>query len=752
MTAYLPFFFDAQFFTNAGAPAASHLLYTYQSGTTTDKATYTNSLGTVANANPIVLNSAGRCAIWMTPGAYTLVLKTAAGVLVKQWDGVQSQADVSAYTAPYTGAVERSIESRLAERVSIKDFGASSSATAADNNDAIQAAIDSLTDGGSVFVPGEEFAVLGGIKLDGSDGTLSNISIYGEGAASALIQSGSARESGVPDGDTTQSPNVLEALSGSGFIVRNLRIVGNKDSGGVTPNPADTWAVSTAYTYSALSPVYVQAKSDGTAIVTESSTDKVWKLLVSHTSNATDIDTDVALGRWEAVTNYAALNGWYYDESKNRANCIAVYGPVGGSAVENVLIENCVISGGIHAAILRGSGPSKGGMKSAGVSNVRITGNTITSSASGVTGLVATEVSVTTNTIESTGELINIDEDCDLHVISGNVLSGDATDGARSGIASFSSSNVTATGNTITNCQVGINFQDSGLTTDRGGSITGNTIIDCGQVGASGAGTGIFVSSCDHVAVSGNQIFSPFNNGIKVTGSNDVTATGNNVTDAGAWGIDFEDCVGVSCTGNTMKTIGFDCIFFEGVRGGAITGNICVDGNDADSATLYSGIRIGPYFTTDSTNITVTGNVCRDVRATKLQHYGLTIEAGTTAVLAIGNNFLGNDDGEVSNGGTACPIGFNTAASTASLRVESTISPTADEGQALGASAFRWSNIYGTKIRAGDGTVFWTTGTGTPEGAVTGDIGCLYTRLDGGASTTLYVKTSGTGNTGWTAK
>ena len=43
-------------------------------------------------------------------------------------------------------------------------------------------------------------------------------------------------------------------------------------------------------------------------------------------------------------------------------------------------------------------------------------------------------------------------------------------------------------------------------------------------------------------------------------------------------------------------------------------------------------------------------------------------------------------------------------------------------------------------------------GAGTPEGVVTGVIGDLFLRTDGGASTTLYVKTSGTGNTGWTAK
>ncbi len=43
------------------------------------------------------------------------------------------------------------------------------------------------------------------------------------------------------------------------------------------------------------------------------------------------------------------------------------------------------------------------------------------------------------------------------------------------------------------------------------------------------------------------------------------------------------------------------------------------------------------------------------------------------------------------------------------------------------------------------------TGAGTPEGAVTAGIGTLFLRTDGGAGTTLYVKESGTGNTGWIA-
>lgn len=45
----------------------------------------------------------------------------------------------------------------------------------------------------------------------------------------------------------------------------------------------------------------------------------------------------------------------------------------------------------------------------------------------------------------------------------------------------------------------------------------------------------------------------------------------------------------------------------------------------------------------------------------------------------------------------------------------------------------------------------WLTCTGTPEAQVTAPVGSLCTRDDGGANTTLYVKETGAGNTGWRA-
>lgn len=63
------------------------------------------------------------------------------------------------------------------------------------------------------------------------------------------------------------------------------------------------------------------------------------------------------------------------------------------------------------------------------------------------------------------------------------------------------------------------------------------------------------------------------------------------------------------------------------------------------------------------------------------------------------------------------------------------------------------NNVTSTKpISTNNTAAVWTSGTGTPEGVVTAPVGSIYSRTDGGAGTTLYIKESGTGNTGWVAK
>lgn len=80
-----------QFFDDNGVPLNGGLIYTYAAGTTTPVATYTSSSGGTANANPIVLNSAGRtpAQIWLTEGnSYKFILQTSTGVTIKTDDNI----------------------------------------------------------------------------------------------------------------------------------------------------------------------------------------------------------------------------------------------------------------------------------------------------------------------------------------------------------------------------------------------------------------------------------------------------------------------------------------------------------------------------------------------------------------------------------------------------------------------------------------------------------------------------------------
>jgi len=83
-----------QFFSNTGVPLAGGFLYTYVAGTTTPLATYNNVdlAPGHQNANPIVLDSAGRAVVYLQAASYLFILKTSAGVTVWSQDNISSVA------------------------------------------------------------------------------------------------------------------------------------------------------------------------------------------------------------------------------------------------------------------------------------------------------------------------------------------------------------------------------------------------------------------------------------------------------------------------------------------------------------------------------------------------------------------------------------------------------------------------------------------------------------------------------------
>ena len=156
-----------QFFTDAGVVLSGGKLYTYAAGTTTPQTTYTSVSGSIANSNPIILDSSGRVPeqIWLTPSiSYKFVLYDANDVLIWTEDNISSADDLDAFIADLanasdpakgdalvgfrqsnnsgnlTGSVNSTVHKKLQEIISFKDFGATGDGTTNDQA-AIQAAL-----------------------------------------------------------------------------------------------------------------------------------------------------------------------------------------------------------------------------------------------------------------------------------------------------------------------------------------------------------------------------------------------------------------------------------------------------------------------------------------------------------------------------------------------------------------------------------------------------------------------------------
>lgn len=209
-----------QFFDNSGIPLVGGKLWSYAAGSTTPQVTYTSADGDSEHqhTNPIVLNAGGRVPggeIWLVAGEnYKFVLMTSANVVLDTWDnitgingtGITSDAstvsftgangvvgtvadlatdagsDFVGFTQSGDGSISSTVQTKLREMISVKDFGAMGDGVT-DDTLSIAAAVNAVVNqnGGILYFPSGTY-INAGINI------YSNVVFQGDGPGATILK------------------------------------------------------------------------------------------------------------------------------------------------------------------------------------------------------------------------------------------------------------------------------------------------------------------------------------------------------------------------------------------------------------------------------------------------------------------------------------------------------------------------------------------------------------------------------------
>lgn len=551
-------------------------------------------------------------------------------------------SDLVGFLQAGTSAVATTLQVKARQQVSAFDFMSSAQIAdcvartgAVDSTAAIQAAIDSLTNGGEVYFPPGVYDVTG-LRIDGSSGGLTNITLRGAGSSSEIRITAS------------NTSNVIRSVAGSGFRISNLRVRGGLGRGvtAVAAPSRGLWVSGASYTVGDTAEV----SSSDTATTSVLASNLVYECTGNNTAGATFAGDKAAYWVASAVANLNTV-----DISFGTRNNIYLDGVTNGS------VDSCELLDSVYAGVNVGTGPVQTANAGTGSSYVRVTNCYFSNCTNGIAGgkmtycsfdantmkdcvtygividdPASTSNSITDNVIYSPGSHAIYLYGADVTSVSGNTINGAAGVGILLDSAAVGNSIV---GNSITSCQQGIRAYNSTI-----GSIVGNTCRLNSQYG-------IFIEIATQVALSGNTCESNTFDGIRLTTVSGFAANGN------------------VCSTND----GEGGLYLTGCSNGSINGGTYLNNNDgASPSTTGAGIRL-----IDSTSINISGARCYDSRSggSKTQKYGINATGTSDSILLGVNSLAGNATGTFLLSGSANRVApdfadFTNAATPASFTAD----------------------------------------------------------------------------------